>query len=180
MRWLTFLIAAGLALTLQSTIAPRFELWGARPDWLLVVVVSFAMHARMPDALIGAALIGAGADLMTIERPGLMAGSYLVAAILVSLVRGSLFRRRPLTQVLVTFAACLTVPMIWLIYRRALYDPLGTLFFDLAIDGVLGSIYTAAWAPPLHGALLSMARVFGLPRPRYTYAGLHRIDDGGV
>jgi len=58
MRWLSFLLLGVVLLTLQSAVAPRIELLGARPDWLLVVVVFFAMHAPPRDAVIGAWIIG--------------------------------------------------------------------------------------------------------------------------
>ncbi len=171
MRPLAFILLAITMLTLQSSVAPRLELVGARPDWLLLIVVFLALHARAGDAAICAWIIGGCADLMTIERLGLIALSYgLVATAIVS-VRDYLFRYRGVTQFVVTLAACLLVRVAWTVYRRTLYDPAGPLVVDLMMDAVMVSIYTAVWAPPLHKGLLRMSRTLGLPRPRYTYAG---------
>ena len=164
-------------LTLQSTIAVRVEFFGARPDWLLVLVVFFAMHARMPDAAVGAWFIGAGADLMTVERPGLMAMTYLLAAVLVASAREYFFRYRSVTQFGVTLAVCLLVRTGWCVYRGLLYDAGGSIVLDVAVDVVLASLYTALWAPPLHKGLLAIAPYLGIHRPRYPYAGLERMRD---
>ncbi len=175
MRWVTFLVLAVLVLTLQSVVAPRLELLGARADWLLVVVVFFAFHAPPRDAVLGAWVLGACADLMTVERFGLLALSYGLAGVAVTSVREYLFCRRPITQFVVTLSVCLLLRLAWLLYRRMLYDPASSLVVDVAIDVVTASVYTAAWAPVWHAVLGRMPRTFGLPRPRYTFAGLRRM-----
>ena len=52
MRWLGFAICAVMGLTLQTTVAWRFEIGGARPDWMLVLVVFFALHTRSEEGLL--------------------------------------------------------------------------------------------------------------------------------
>ena len=78
MRWLGFAICAGLALTLQTTVAWRLEIRGARPDWMLVLAVFFVLHARTLDALIGAWLLGALMDNYSMARFGLLSGCSLL------------------------------------------------------------------------------------------------------
>ena len=65
MRWVVFLVLAVPILTAQSALSQRMELFGARPDWLLVLVVFVALHARRHDAVLGAWVLGMAADLMT-------------------------------------------------------------------------------------------------------------------
>ncbi|UCC29469.1 MAG: rod shape-determining protein MreD [Phycisphaerales bacterium] len=180
MRWLSFILLAATALTLQSAIAPRFELFGVRPDWLLVVVVFFAMHAPPRDAAIGAWIVGGCADLMTIERLGLMALTYTLVAVVVASVRNYVFRDRALTQLLLTLVMSVLARLAWTVYSRLLYDPGQALLVDLTLQVLMASVYTAVWAPVLHKALLRMSRVFGLARPRYTYAGQQRMGTSGV
>ena len=171
MRWLTFLLLMVIALTLQSALAPRLEVFGVRPDWLLVVVVFFAMHATARDATFGAWLIGGCADLLTVERLGLLALSYGLAALAVLSVREYLFRHRVWPQFLVTLGACLLIRLAWTVYCRALYDPAGSLWVDLMGGIVMVSLYTALWAPVVHWVLLPMWRTLGLPRPRTSDMG---------
>lgn len=180
MRWLPFILMAGAVLTLQATVAPRFELHEVRPDWLLVLVVVIALHAGMADAALGAWIVGACADLMTIERPGLVSLSYLAAALVVTSAREFLFRHRWLTQFAVTLVMCFLVRTGWLVYRRMLYSSFESPWVDAWTDVVLCSVYTAAWAPLLNWAVKPMARVLGLERPRHSYVGLDRLGESRV
>lgn len=175
MRWVSFILFAALVLTLQSTIAVRFTLWGTRPDWLLAVVVFLGFRARRFDAVVGAWVLGALADLMTVERFGLLALSYAAAAMLIVSVRDLLFRDHGLTQFVVALIVSLMLQTVWLLYRRVLYDPAMPLFQDIALAVLLGSVYTALWAPLFHAILLPLSGVLGIPRPRYSHAGLRRL-----
>lgn len=170
MRWVMFIPAAVILLTFQSTIAPRVELFGARPDWLLVTVVFLALHARERDAALGAWMIGGCADLMTLERFGLIALSYLLVAMAVLSVREYLFRHHWVTQFVVTLIACLAVRSVWIVYRRFMYAPADSLLIELMKDVALSSVYTAAWVPLLHRSFRGMRKALGLTRPRYTQA----------
>jgi rod shape-determining protein MreD len=174
MRWVPVILFIASLLVLQSALAGRLELLGCRPDWLLVVVVFFAMHARRSDAAVGAWLIGICADLMTVERPGLLAISYLFAAVAVTSIREYFFRYRMLTQAIVTAVVSLLIRTFWLAYRHVLYDPAESIVAAIVLDVVLASVYTAIWAPLIHRAMLGMSGMFGISRPHYLYAGLHR------
>lgn len=180
MRWIPFFICACFVLMLQSVVAPHVVIGGVRPDWLLVLVVTFALHVRLPDAAIAAWLIGASADLMTIERAGLISFSYLLVAVAVVSVREYLFRYRAMTQFLLTFGSALAVQLGWLIYRYALYNPAQAVTTSILMDVLGGALYTAIWAPLFHRLVLAMPYAFGLQRPRYSYAGLGRLDKSGV
>ncbi len=126
MRWLSFSILAVVVLTLQSALVPRLEVLGARPDLILVVTVFFAMHAPRRDAVLTAWLLGMIADLMTIERFGLLALSYALIAMIVASVRDFLFRYNAFSQIAVTAAASVLLGVGWLFYRRVLFDPAGS------------------------------------------------------
>jgi rod shape-determining protein MreD len=164
MRWFAFLVLCGLVLTLQTTIAPRCEIGGLRPDWILVIVVFFALHARPRDAILGAWLVGFAADLLTVERLGLLSFSYALAALLVATIREAIFRHEILTQIIVTFAIALTLQVLWTVYRRALYPQEAATVASLLLQGLGSAIYTAAWSPVWHRGLQGTAPLFGLPR----------------
>ncbi len=175
MRWLTFLILAVLAVSLQSTIASRLAWFGAVPDWVLVLVVFYALHARVDQAMAAGWVAGALADLLTIERFGLLSLSYGIAAAGVCLVRDWVFVRHPLTHFGITLIAALALSVVWSAYRAVIDVPgQGTL--------VLGwsCVYTALWAPPLHWVLLKSPRVLGIRGPgqasaRAPRARRHRV-----
>ena len=171
MRWLGFIFCALFVLTAHSALAPRFELLGARPDWLFVFVVFFALYARGSDAVVGAWILGACADLMTLERIGLMSLSYGLTALAVVAVREYMFRHRVHTQFLLTLVLGLGVRAGWGSYRLLAYPEAGWAAWEILVEIVFGAVYTAAFAPPIHAVLLTMPRMLGLPRQRYTYSG---------
>ena len=160
MRWLTFLILVVLVVCLQSTVAPRLTVLGGRPDWVLVLVVFYALHARVDHALPGGWVTGGLADLMSIERFGLLSLSYALAAAAVFAVREWMFTRHPLTHFCVTLAAALAVRTVWSFYRMAMDLP------GEATPVLLWScVYTALWAPLVHWVLLRVPKLLGLPHP---------------
>ncbi|MCH7704489.1 MAG: rod shape-determining protein MreD [Planctomycetes bacterium] len=171
MRWPAFGICAICVLTLQVAIAPRLELFGQRPDWLLVVIVFFALYSRSTDAVLGAWCIGMVADLMSIERFGLLSLSYAGACLGVVAVRTYLFRHHLITQVVVTFLAGAMLQCVWTVYQILLYEQTGLTMAAAIGNVIVGAAYTAMWVPPIHWLLQRRSRSFGIVRPRYLYSG---------
>jgi len=172
MRWLTFSIVVVAALSLQAALAPHLALGGARPDLLLVVVTFFALYARARDAVLGAWIIGILADLMSIERLGFFALSYLGIALLVSSLREYLFRYRGTTQFAVTFVVGLVLRTGWLVYRSATVGAFESWWMLMLQDVLWAACWTAVFAPFVHRFLLSGHRMLGINRPRYSHAGM--------
>lgn len=179
MRWLTFVILAVLALTLQAAVAPRLELFSARPDFLMIVVVFLGLYAPSRDAIAAAWVLGACADLMTIERFGVIALSYGLTAMAVTSYREYLFRYHVMTQTAVTLTACLMVRTAWTMYVHLLYELRGPLLTDWLTGGVVASAYTAALAPFAFPVLLRMSQWLGIPRPRGTTPLSPPLGKGG-
>ncbi len=180
MRWTTFGIIVVMLLTLQTTIAPLVQVFGARPDWLFVGVVYFAMYARPRDAVIAAWIIGFCADLMTIERMGLISFSYAISALGIISIRQYIFRYRALTQFTMTFCTCLLVQTVWLVYRRLMLPNAKSIVVDWSVGVLVVSLYTGLWAPLLHKLLLKLSKPLGISRPRYSHAGLHALETADV
>jgi rod shape-determining protein MreD len=166
MRWLTYILTAGAVLVAQVAFAPRFELLGLRPDWLLVFVVFVSLRANRYDAVAGAWILGCCADLFTIEQFGLMSLSYGLAALLVTLGRDALFARSLFTQTTVTFVVGLLLRIGWLIYRSMAYGLVESIFAHLVADVLLPSFYTALWVVLLFRPIAATARWLGLASSR--------------
>lgn len=172
MNGIALALFAPLILVLQSALAGRMELAGVRPDWILVGVVFLGLYARTSQAVIGGLALGVGADLLTLERFGLLAVSYTLAGVAVSGVREFLFRFRSSTQFAVTLSVGVIVHLAWLLYRRLTTS--GPLFgLESLTLSLLSSVYTAVWAPVIHGGLLWAARWIGVPRPKYRFSEMH-------
>lgn len=178
MRWFFLALVGATVLTLQASVAPRFELAGVRPDWILVVVVFFGLHAPRLSAIIGAWTMGMCADFLTIERLGLLSISYLVVAVGVTSIREYLFARRLTTQTAVTLLAAALLQTVWLVYRRFHLLAPDSLGSEIGRSIFFGALYTAVWAPLFHPALKLCAHLIGFapsrsfdPVPRSMGAG---------
>ncbi len=168
MRWVTFVLVAALALTLQVSLAPSLELLSARPDFLLIVMVFLSLFAPLNRAIAQAWVLGACGDLLTIERFGVIALSYGLTAMIVTLVREYVFRYRLTTQAAVSFISCLLVHSAWTLYYHAMYDASGPFLRDWVTVALLSSAYTSAVSAAVF-RILSTIRWTGMGRPRYTY-----------
>lgn len=171
MRWLPFAGCALFVLVLQTALAPRIELFGVRPDWLLALIVVTALCADGFEIVVAAWAIGAVADLSTLDRPGLMSITYCLAALLVYALREAVFRHHGVTQFFVTLVAALFVQVAWALYRWVMLPESA---WASAGEIIVAAVYTAAFAPLIGRAVMAMSRLLGLPRRRYGYRGMMR------
>ena len=175
MRWITVIFCCLVALILQSALMPRLDLWGVRADLLIALVLFFALFAKPGDAFVIAWATGFTADLLSLERLGFLALSYSVCALLVISVREFLFCYRPATQFAVTLVVSLILRSCWIGYRSVMYPETASLAEMVGMDVVLGSVYTAALTPVVHGVLLRCRGMFGIAKPRYSHAGMPKV-----
>ncbi len=180
MRWVSFILGSLIVLTLQSVLGPRLQIGGARPDLLLVYVLFFALYGRRLHAVLGAWGLGAVADLMTVERPGLLSLTYFAAAFLVTLVRDALFRYESVTQFAIVLLTGLVVQSGWLAYRVAVYPAFAPTWGAAALSALAAAAYTALLAPVLYRAMLRAPALFGIPRTRYAYSMSADVEDHRV
>ena len=125
-------------------------------------------------------MIGLCADLMSIERIGLLALSYALITWLVGTIRDYLFRHHALTQFVVTFASAAFVQVGWFVYRRTLYSIDESWALDLLRAVSIAPLYTALWAPIIHRILLTLGPMLGLPKPKYSFVGTQIAGGPGV
>jgi rod shape-determining protein MreD len=174
MNWFGYILFAGLMLILQSAAAPYVAIFGVRPDLLLVTAVFLGLFGRPREAIIGAWLLGAGADLLTVEHFGLLSLSYLLVTLSVSSIRLYVFRAEAMTQLVVTMVAAITVNLAWLCYRHGMYETSESILHGLGTSVLLRSFYTAALAPPCVAVLRRIAPVLGMPKPRDRWLAMGR------
>ena len=161
MRWVGFAIVAVAGIVLQTTLAPLFAVGGVRPDWVLVLVVFFAMHGKGLDAVLAGWVLGLLADFQTAEKFGLLSLAYGLTALVVYLLRDLVFRRHPLAHFAVTLLAGLLLQAVMFGYVAVRHRGAIAGWTD-CVTGGLSALYTALWAPPLHALLLRAARWLGL------------------
>lgn len=144
MRTVWFAGLAVAAVILDSAVAPEIELFGARPDFLVLVVAYAALVLGAKPATIIGFIVGLLVDAEQPEYLGLHAFALSVigfasAAAWEHLVRGSLF-----VQISVLFGAALAHDLIYyVVYYRNHLDMFARFFGRF---GAIGAAYTAAFA----------------------------------
>lgn len=160
MRWFAFVILLALALAVQSSLAMRWRVAGARPDLLLPVVVFIALYGRSREALLSGWVTGLAADLLSIERFGVFTLTYLTVAFVVLLIRPWVMRTNLVAQFLLVFVMAAGCEAAWTVYRA--YAGIG-LRRPVSADAML-VLVTAAWT-----GLLGMITLQILVRLRKTF-----------
>lgn len=164
MAWLPILVLTAFTLTLQTVLAPRIELLQARPDLLLLFAVFLGLYAPRHRAIVLGWFLGFSADLLTVERMGLLSLTYGLTVIALVSLREFLFQRRAVTHFLATLVAGLLIRTAWSVYAEVLYGlPSGGPLQGLKTVG-FAAFYTAALAPFVHAVLLRGSAMLGLPR----------------
>ncbi len=162
-------------LALQTALAPRAELLGARPDWLLVGVIYLGLFAPMREAVVASWLLGLCGDLLTVERFGLLSLTYVAAAASVASVREYVFRFHWLTQFAMVLTASLLVRALWAGYCAVVYGAAARRADGWTAEIVIGSLYTACWAPLWYQSVLTVRRWVNVPG-----AGVADAELGGM
>ena len=162
MHWLPIVVICALAYVAQTLVAPRIELAGARPDFLLILVVFFGLSGPPRRGVLIGWGVGFFADLLSVERMGLLSLSYGLTAFTLVSAREFLFGRGPGTQFVVTLTYALMTHVAWAVYVQALYGGMG----GSPRAWLTAALYTAALAPIACGLLGRIAPLFGLPRRR--------------
>ena len=175
MNWVVYALVLCMLLVAQTTIAPHVALLGSAPNWLLTFVVFLGLFAPAREALIGAFAAGVAADLLSIERFGVLALGYILAAYLVLSIRDYVFRQSTTTQFVVTMAVCLILQFGWMLYHRVVYSGGPSIALEIVRDVFFHAVYTAVWSVPLHRILMGMCGALGIATPRYNHFGLHRV-----
>lgn len=155
MRLGALAIVAVAAVIADATLAPEIEILGARPDFLVLVVVYASLLVGTRPATIVGFLVGLAADSELPEYLGLnalalSAVGYVTGGVWDHLVRGNVF-----VQCTLIFGASLLHDVIYYsVYYR---NHLGMLGPFLVRYGIFGALYTAI----LGGVFFALARVAG-------------------
>lgn len=136
-------VLAAIAVIVDAAIAPEIEILGARPDFLVLVVVYASLLVGTRPATIAGFLVGLVADSELPEYFGLHALAlsalgYVTGGVWEHLVRGNVF-----VQCTVIFGASLVHDVIYyVVYYRNHLDMLGPFLWR---HGIPGALYTAVF-----------------------------------
>ena len=147
---------------LQSTAAPRLQIGAVWPDFLLLVVMSWALLQRLDEAVGWAMVGGLGVDLLSGGPFGATAIGLMGVALIAGVASGGLFRGRSVLPVATAFAATLAFHAVYV---------LALLLIGQRVDA-LDALLRLALPSALYNAALSlivhriMASIDGRIRPK--------------
>jgi rod shape-determining protein MreD len=137
-----FAVAAFVAVVLDSALAPEIEILGARPDFLVLVIVYGGLALGARTATIAGFLVGLVADSELPEYLGLNALALSVTGFWSAGIWDRLIRGNVLVQAAILFVASLSHDLIYyLVYYRNHMD---LLVHFMGRYALLGGVYTAA------------------------------------
>jgi rod shape-determining protein MreD len=148
-------VLAAVAVIADATLAPEIEILGARPDFLVLVVVYASLLVGTRPATIAGFLVGLVADSELPEYLGLHALALSAVGYITGGVWDHLVRGNVLVQCTLVFGASLLHDVIYyLVYYRNHLEMLGPFLLRY---GVPGALYTAVFG----GVVFALARLAG-------------------
>ncbi|MCG3137397.1 MAG: hypothetical protein HJJLKODD_01241 [Phycisphaerae bacterium] len=164
MRWLTFMMLALMGITLQTTLAERVELWGVRPEGMVVLLVFYGLRARNTDGILAAFALGLLVDLTTIQPLGIAAVVYALVGLAIYGLRPLLFTRSLTTSFYISILAATVVVLLLFNYYR--WSSARDLSLGAGmLRAILTGCYTALWGVPIQWLLGRWERLLGLNSP---------------
>ncbi|MBX3402170.1 MAG: rod shape-determining protein MreD [Phycisphaeraceae bacterium] len=185
MRWTVVLFAAAVLLGLDQAVRHHLAIGHTviAPSFTLPLVVFIALFAPPLGALWTALLVGLVIDLASprgagaITVAGPYALGYLVAAYFVLTVRALMYRRNPLTLMVLSIIACAMaeVIIVTILKIRTVYsDAYVFSGFSQLAQRLLGALYTGVAALVMSFVLFAMMPIFGFHDPRERRFGARK------
>tara|TARA_B100000959_G_C14741163_1_gene525127 strand:+ start:80 stop:568 length:489 start_codon:yes stop_codon:yes gene_type:complete len=141
MKWFRFLVLLGFAIVIQRSFGDRMEVYGARPDLVLVLALHLSLCSGT-GLIFGAQWVaGLARDLFGIGVLGLSACLFPLLGSLASRLGKDLYAHHPLTRLVLSFLVALQVELIFSFVLFLKVEHLD--LFSLFARGVGSAIYTA-------------------------------------
>jgi rod shape-determining protein MreD len=156
MRLGLFAVLAFAATVLDTSLAPEIEILGARPDFLVLVVVYGSLLIGGRAAIVAGFLMGLASDADMPSYLGLNALALSVTGLATTRVWNHLVRASVLVQCAVIFSAAMLHDVVYYLgYYRNHLDMFGRFLVRYSVPGAL---YTAAFGLVIY----VVARLMGL------------------
>ncbi|MDP7033514.1 MAG: rod shape-determining protein MreD [Planctomycetota bacterium] len=151
MKWFRFLVLLSVALVVQRSFGDRMEVYGSRPDFVLILALHLSLCAGS-GLIFGAQWVaGLARDLFGIGVLGLSACLFPLLGTLASRLGRDLYAHHPLTRLVLSFLVALQVELTFsfVLFLKAEHLDL----FSLFAQGFGSAIYTALVALILYRLL---------------------------
>ncbi len=185
MRWTILLLVAAVVLGLQQAVQASLAVGqtSIAPSFAIPLVVFVALFASPMSAMWTALLIGLAIDLASPRGTGdlIVAGpnalGYLIGAYFVLTVRALMYRRNPLTLMVLSIIACMLAEVFVVAVHsiRAMYsDAYAWSGLTQLGQRMLGALYTGIAGLVMSFVLFPMIPLFGFHDPRERRFGARK------
>ena len=144
MKTIRNILLIALALLMQSTLVGRMEIFGARPDLALLVLIFIANQTNPVECILYGFFIGFLQDVYTPEYLGYNAFTMSLIAFFLGVLKERLTVENYSVRLLTTFVTCVFHDIVYLIFYTQ---------FDLSIikhlllrEYLSGAVYTSVLA----------------------------------
>ena len=115
MPWI-IIISITLCISLiQTTLVPHISVLGTQPDLFIVFLVYHYLNSDPKQTFHANWAIGLTKDFFSEGPFGLITVIFVILGYLISVIRGNIFRRHLITQIMVTFIISIIYNLIYLI-----------------------------------------------------------------
>lgn len=188
MNWVVFLLVTWVTLGLEMGLRPSIQLGetGIAPSFAIILVAYIALAAPRTAALWAAMLVGVLLDLTSnrLDASGLgtltIVGPYALGCMLgasaVTNVRAMVYRRNPLTMLVIASGMCVIVQIVVVacLAARSWWDPALVFHAKPELAARLG---TAAYTGV---AALVVGPVLNFLTPLFGFIGMHHPRSGSA
>jgi len=149
-----FLVVVALV---QSTLSPRLQIGAVWPDFMLLVVVSWALLGRLTEALVWSLAGGIVVDLTSGGPFGGTGFALMVATLAAAVMAEGVFRGRAILPIVTALVATLAFHGVYLLALLLVGQPIDGLdaFLRVALPA---AVYSAALSLPVYGLMAAIDR----------------------
>lgn len=150
MRWIITLLFFMFLLAAHAVIAPAISVWGAKPDFLVILVVQLAFQLPRPEGFLWPWFIGLATDLHDEGPLGVLAFTYGLIAFGIDRLREGVFTGAlPVRLAAVAAADLVQDVALWISLIIRGQSPSFMLFWGHSILSVIYTTIAAAALMPL-------------------------------
>ena len=127
MPWITIISAILCISLIQTTLLHHISFLGIQPDLFVIFLVFHSLNANLERSFHASWAVGLTKDIFSEGPFGLNTVLFIIAGYLISIVRGNIFGRHLITQILVTFIISIIYNLLYLSLLSILITSTGLL-----------------------------------------------------
>ncbi len=161
MPWITIISVTVCISLIQTTLLRHISFLGIQPDLFIIFLVFHSLNANLERSFHASWVVGLAKDIFSEGPFGLNTVLFIIAGYLISIVRGNIFGRHLITQILVTLIISIIYNLLYLSLLSILITSTGLL--PMAWKCPVSAIYNSIIVPPVFWLFNRFHSSFGFP-----------------